>query len=325
MTKQTLNILWLDDMRNPNNYLYTKKSDSNAFLRNKSFYDKIINTYDVKFTWVKNLKEFSNYILKNGMPDLISFDHDLGKGIEKGLDCAKWLVNYCKTKNIKLPKCYAHSANINGRQEINNLLNNCIMENKNRKIVITEEQKKYLINEITSEEITTEAENANLSPTENQKAAGNYRMGHISIKGMKISIENPKGSKRYYTENGEQKYNVMKNHYGYFNVSKGKDGDQVDVFIGPHVEDFENVYCVDQNNKEGNFDETKVMLGFKNKEEAKQAYLNNFSPTWKGFRCITGVTLKTFKRWLYRGRKQRQPFAEYVEIKKKQLKESKEY
>lgn len=191
------------------------------------------------------------------------------------------------------------------------------------KIIITESQYKYLINEITSEEITAEAENANLNPTDAQKEAGNYRMGHISIKGMKIAIENPKGSKRYYKENGEEKYNVMKNHYGYFNISKGKDGDCVDVFIGPNVENFERVYCIDQNDKEGNFDETKVMLGFDSKKEAKEAYLSNYSPTWKGFRGITSVSLKTFKKWLYRGRKQRQPFADYVEIKKRELKENK--
>ena len=191
------------------------------------------------------------------------------------------------------------------------------------KIIITESQYKYLINEITSEEITAEAENANLTPTDAQKEAGNYRMGHISIKGMKIAIENPKGSKRYYKENGEEKYNVMKNHYGYFNISKGKDGDCVDVFIGPNVENFERIYCIDQNDKEGNFDETKVMLGFDSKKEAKEAYLSNYSPNWKGFRGITSVSLKTFKKWLYRGRKQRQPFADYVEIRKKELKENK--
>ena len=115
----------------------------------------------------------------------------------------------------------------------------------------------------------------------------------------------------------------MKNHYGYFNITKGKDGDAVDVFIGPDIENFDKVYCVDQKNSKGEFDETKVMLGFSSKESAKQAYLSNFSSDWKGFMKITGVSLKLFKKWLYRGRKQRQPFGDYVEIKKKQLKENK--
>lgn len=182
------------------------------------------------------------------------------------------------------------------------------------------------LNESTMQEIDDASKEVDLNPTEPQREAGNYRMAHISVKGMTISIENPKGSKRYYGEkdaDGNRKYNVMKNHYGYFTKSLGKDGDAVDVFIGPNVDNFERVYCVDQKMK-GEFDETKVMLGFNSKEEAKGAYLSNYDENWKGFMAITSVPLKTFKKWLYRGRKQRQPFKDYVEIKKKQLKENKE-
>ena len=191
-----------------------------------------------------------------------------------------------------------------------------------RRILINEAQLRTLIAEISSQEIDVRANEADTHPTEAQKEAGNYKMGHISVKGMQISIENPRGSRRYYKNpDGSQNFNVMKDHYGYFNITKGKDGDAVDVFIGPEIDTFENVYCVDQNNKEGEFDETKVMLGYVSKEEAKAAYMSNYSPDWKGFRAITGVSLKVFKKWLYRGRKQRQPFAEYVEIQKKKLTE----
>lgn len=201
-----------------------------------------------------------------------------------------------------------------------------IKEEKRKKLVITENQFNYILKEISNSEISKICKKVNTSPTPKQVEVGNYLKAHISVKGMKIAIENPKGSKRYYgekDENGNRKYNVMKNHYGYFNVTKGKDGDAVDVFLGPDIEDFERVYCIDQKNKEGEFDETKVMLGFNSKEEAKSAYLSNYSPNWKGFMAITSVGLKTFKKWLYRGRKQRQPFKDYVEIKKKQLKENK--
>lgn len=193
-----------------------------------------------------------------------------------------------------------------------------------KKIVLTEEQLKKLVAESTMEEISDEAKNVNTNPTDPQKEAGNYKMGHISVKGMKIAIENPKGSKRYYNEDGERKYNIMKNHYGYFNVTKGKDGDAVDVFLGPDIEDFENVYCVDQKKKgtKDEFDETKVMLGFRSLEGAKAAYLSNYTPGWDGIMSVTGVSLKTFKKWLYRGRKQRQPFADYVYIQKKKLNEN---
>ena len=180
------------------------------------------------------------------------------------------------------------------------------------------------LNESTMKEIDDASKEVNLNPTEAQKEAGNYKMAHVSVKGMAITIENPKGSKRYYGKedsNGNRKYNLMKNHYGYFTKSLGKDGDAVDVFIGPNVDNFERVYCIDQKMK-GEFDETKVMLGFNSKKEAKEAYLSNYADNWKGFMAITSVPIKAFKKWLYRGRKQRQPFKDYVEIKKKQLTES---
>lgn len=196
------------------------------------------------------------------------------------------------------------------------------------KIIINEWQFKRLtevikmLNEnISMEEVDQKANEADLSPSDAQKAAGNYRMGHVRIKGFDITIENPVGSKRYYGKD-KKKYNVMKNHYGYFTKSKGKDGDQVDVFIGPDIEDFDRVYVVDQKIN-GSFDESKVMFGFKTKKEAKSAYFSNFAKGWHGFMHITGVSLATFKKWLYRGRKQRQPFADYVEIQKKKLNEAK--
>ena len=193
-----------------------------------------------------------------------------------------------------------------------------------KKVIVSESQLRVILNEIASVEIDERTKDVDLTPTDAQKEASNYRMAHFFVKGMKIAIENPKGSKRYYTDEktGEKKYVVMNNHYGYFNITKGKDGDAVDVFIGPDIDNFENVYCVDQNNKKGEFDETKVMLGFTSKEQAKAAYMSNYSPGWTGFRAITGVSLKHFKKWLYRGRKQRQPFADYVYVQKKKIEEA---
>ena len=190
------------------------------------------------------------------------------------------------------------------------------------KIILSESQFQMLVNEMTQEEITDACKDVNLSPTKPQRSAGNYRKAHVRVKGFEITIENPKGSKRYYGKEGE-KYNVMKNHYGYFSRSKGTDGDQVDVFLGPDTDKFSRVYVIDQK-VNGEFDESKVMLGFKTKKEAKAAYFDNYEENWHGFMHITGVSLKTFKKWLYRGRKQRQPFADYVEIQKRKLNEERE-
>ena len=48
----------------------------------------------------------------------------------------------------------------------------------------------------TSEEITAAAAEADPTPTDGQKDAGNYKMGHIAWNGIDISIENAKGSER---------------------------------------------------------------------------------------------------------------------------------
>lgn len=127
-TKGKLTILWLDDKREPYDYFAKmekaknkNKELSDAGRRNDVFYNEnIFNQYDVTFEWVKNIDEFSNYIMHNGMPEFISFDRDLTpKGWKKthteefpdGLACIKWLKQYCTENGLQLPRCYVHSAN----------------------------------------------------------------------------------------------------------------------------------------------------------------------------------------------------------------------
>ena len=164
--------------------------------------------------------------------------------------------------------------------------------------------------------IDSKIKGVNTSPTEAQKEAGNYKKAHISVHGFKITIENPKGSKRYY--DGGKKFTVMKNHYGYFNGATGHEGDQVDVFLGNDL-DSDRIFVVDQKKTDGSFDESKVMLGFKTEKEAKDAYLSNYSPNWKGFMAITGIEVEKFKDWLYSGRKQGKPFSEYKRLKENRM------
>ena len=195
----------------------------------------------------------------------------------------------------------------------------------NHKIGIFGNLTKNYLSENTMEEVDSKANEAELNPTDAQKEAGNYKMGHVRIMGMPISIESPKGSYRQYKkEDGSVGKNQMKHHYGYFTntTGNGKDGDAVDVFIGPNVENCEYVYVVDQNNEQGEFDESKVMLGFNSTEHAKKSYMANYSADWTGFRAITKVPLNVFKKWLYRKHKQRKPFSDYTTIKKKKITES---
>jgi hypothetical protein len=95
---------------------------------------------------VRNFAEFTDYILRNGIPDLISFDHDLAdehiddyfkQKLETGwqqpayetykektgLDCAGWLVDHIQKNNLILNRCSVHSHNPVGAANIQSLLN----------------------------------------------------------------------------------------------------------------------------------------------------------------------------------------------------------
>ena len=158
-----------------------------------------------------------------------------------------------------------------------------------------------------------QGQQVNTEPTEGQKEAGNYKMGHIKINGYDITIENPKGSTRSGIDNNGIPWEVqMNNHYGYFRRTEGKDGDQIDVFIGDSPTSGK-IFIVDQVDEKGNFDEHKVMMGFDSIEEAEQAYMSNYSPGWKGLGNITEVSQQEFKDWVKDGQKKTQPFAERQE------------
>jgi len=104
-------LLWLDDIRDPN--------DKNVNWLEYSPISKIEKTI-----WVKNFSEFKLYIETNGLPEAICFDHDLGDDTPSGYDCSKWLVDYCIDNNLKLPKWNCQSANPVGKKNIDSLLIN---------------------------------------------------------------------------------------------------------------------------------------------------------------------------------------------------------
>lgn len=125
--------LFLDDIRMP-----------------KDVYEYIKNDIYLSLNWdiVRNYNDFVQYITDTGLPDIISFDHDIADShytpqhlwddynaskkwqeeqvhTEKtGYDCAKWLVEYCLNNDLDLPFCYVHSMNPVGKDNINHLLKN---------------------------------------------------------------------------------------------------------------------------------------------------------------------------------------------------------
>ena len=90
---------------------------------------------------VRNYDEFVEAVTSIGLKniDVISLDHDLGDTamteyftnvspnykldysniVEKtGMDCAKWLVEYCINNNLKFPDYEVHSMNVIGKMNI---------------------------------------------------------------------------------------------------------------------------------------------------------------------------------------------------------------
>jgi hypothetical protein len=159
--------------------------------------------------------------------------------------------------------------------------------------------------EITKEEVDIKANEAATSPlsplpkpTEKQLKAGNYKKAPLKIHGLDVSIENPKGSIRTGTDSdGETWETEMKSHYGYIKGTVGKDKDHLDVFVGDSPEN-KDVYVIDQvDPKTGEFDEHKVMMGFKNTRLARKGYKENYEKGWKGLGAITKMTVDEFKKW----------------------------
>jgi hypothetical protein len=126
--------LFLDDMRDPADCVKHMKGEVNTDI------------YLASWMVVRDYVDFINTIEVHGLPVLISFDHDLAEGhyhknmqsgqinydsedfktdsYKTGYHCAKWLVEYCMDKKLKLPAFIVHSMNPVGKENINCLLIN---------------------------------------------------------------------------------------------------------------------------------------------------------------------------------------------------------
>jgi site-specific DNA-cytosine methylase len=162
-------------------------------------------------------------------------------------------------------------------------------------------------------------EETETNPSDAQKESGNYKKGHIKFGGYDYTIENPKGSTRSGKDADGKEWKVtMHDTYGYIRGKFGKDGDHLDMFINDKA-DLDNwngdVFVVDQVNPDGSFDEHKVMYGYDSMDDAKKAYLANYSDGWKGLGNITGVSKDEFDKWLDTSNRKLKPFADYAKVK----------
>ena len=116
--------LFLDDKRVP--------SDVFNYIKNPIYLDE-------DWAVVTNYNDFVQVIEERGIPDVISFDHDLADfhyGVQDHLDqdyynlceektgyhCAQWLLEYCMNNSVDPPMAtLIHSMNGPGRLNIQSL------------------------------------------------------------------------------------------------------------------------------------------------------------------------------------------------------------
>ena len=108
--------LFLDDERSPSNVDWIQL----PFLS------------DEEWEIVRDFSQFKQWIENYGLPDVVSFDHDLAdfghreKTLDKdertGLDCAKFMVDWCLDHDLACPSFFVHSKNLAGKENIQELL-----------------------------------------------------------------------------------------------------------------------------------------------------------------------------------------------------------
>lgn len=98
----------------------------------KLYLDDIREPKSDDFVIVRSFEDAIKFVEANGIPEFISFDHDLGcdeEGniLKSGYDFAKWLVDSDINKEFIFPDNFdfnVHSANPIGRNNIESILNN---------------------------------------------------------------------------------------------------------------------------------------------------------------------------------------------------------
>lgn len=192
-------------------------------------------------------------------------------------------------------------------------------ENDTNYVIFKPEDMKIIEHTKFSLRLKSAIEETETNPSDAQKESGNYKKGHIKFGGYDYTIENPKGSTRSGKDADGKEWKVtMHDTYGYIRGKFGKDGDHLDMFINDKA-DLDNwngdVFVVDQVNPDGSFDEHKVMYGYDSMNDAKKAYLANYSKGWQGLGNITGVSKDEFDKWLDTSNRKLKPFADYAKVK----------
>lgn len=86
----------------------------------KLYLDDERNPKGEGWTIVRDFDSFVQIILEKGLPESISFDHDLGEDSLSGYEASKWLIDYGLDNNIPVEDIViqVHSANPVGAANI---------------------------------------------------------------------------------------------------------------------------------------------------------------------------------------------------------------
>src|SRR5690348_5729767 len=116
---------------------------------------------------------------------------------------------------------------------------------------------------------------------------------------LPVVIETPAGTVR----RGADWETTMPADYGYIRRIEGADGDQLDCWVGPdHASN--KVFVIDQRDLGTMaFDEHKCMLGYTNKAQALEDYVQGYHDGRGASRVmqIVELTMPQFKEWMATG------------------------
>ena len=120
----------------------------NNYMKYNLFLDDVRQPHQV--TWldlplvewkiVRSFDQFITYIKLHGVPQTVAFDHDLDPkhytqsdafwsndpdahiGEPTGMDCVKWLVEFCHEHNHAFPTYYLHTLNDAGKKNMDSYI-----------------------------------------------------------------------------------------------------------------------------------------------------------------------------------------------------------
>ena len=111
-----------------------KKNNRNLFLDDVRFPNHVtwVDMQGVRWETVRSVQEFMDWVESDGVPERVSFDHDLIREHyrptavlpvkDTGFEACAWLLSICHKYSIEFPLWIIHSMNSRGAIKIKNLL-----------------------------------------------------------------------------------------------------------------------------------------------------------------------------------------------------------